>query len=131
MTQLEIWQIGLNTSSTCKLTISDAILYWMYIGRRNCKVHARSVFIKALAKICVAVIGNFGKRSLCWALFNTSDLLYLHNWKASGTGLGCFDVEGTRLLYLWGLQFDYSFLFWRTMICNRDFDPLKTSSYEQ
>lgn len=26
MTQLEIWQIGLNRSSTCKLTISDAIL---------------------------------------------------------------------------------------------------------
>lgn len=25
-TQLEIWQIGLYTSSTCKLTISDAIL---------------------------------------------------------------------------------------------------------
>lgn len=64
MTQLDIWQIGLNTSSTCKLTISDAWMEYRTPPLQSA-CHARSVFIKALAKICVAVVGNFGKRSLC------------------------------------------------------------------
>lgn len=70
-------------------------------GRRHCRVHARSVFIKALAKICVAVVGNFGKRSLCWALFNTSDLLYLHTLE----GLGYL----SRLFWRWRDPICYTF----------------------
>lgn len=129
-TQLEIWQIGLYTSSTCKLTISDTILDWIKDAAiAGCMPEACS--LKHSPNLCRSCRELWQALALLSAVQHLWSSVLAHIGRPQKPVEVVLTMKRPDLLYLWGLQFNYSFLFWRTMNFNRDFDPLKTSSYKQ